>query len=136
MKRKHSFISTFSSLMVAVFLIAAYSTTAQAHRSSSGATITFGFSSGGGYSARHYDRYRRYPRRVHRHGDRRYYHRGYRHIWVAPRYTAPRHYRRHRHSSSAAHVRWCQNRYRSYDVYTDTFQPYHGPRKRCNSPYD
>uniref|UniRef100_UPI003531FDDB BA14K family protein n=1 Tax=Pararhizobium sp. IMCC3301 TaxID=3067904 RepID=UPI003531FDDB len=135
MKRKHSFISTFSSLMVAVFMIATYSTVADAHssryRSNSGASFTFGFSSGG-YSASHYDQYRRYPSRVHRHGDRRYYHRGYRHIWVAPRYTAPRHYR---NRGSSAHVRWCQNRYRSYDVYSDTFQPYHGARKRCNSPY-
>lgn len=34
-----------------------------------------------------------------------------------------------------AHVRWCLRRYRSYDVRTDTFQPYNGPRKYCNSPY-
>ena len=36
---------------------------------------------------------------------------------------------------SAAHVRWCKNRYRSYDVYSDTYQPYYGPRRRCRSPY-
>jgi hypothetical protein len=35
-----------------------------------------------------------------------------------------------------AHYRWCDNRYRSYDPATDTFQPYNGPRKYCNSPYD
>lgn len=34
------------------------------------------------------------------------------------------------------HVRWCDRRYRSYRVSDDTFQPYHGPRKRCNSPYN
>ncbi len=34
------------------------------------------------------------------------------------------------------HYRWCDNRYRSYDYQTNTFQPYEGPRKRCNSPYD
>lgn len=34
-----------------------------------------------------------------------------------------------------SHVRWCQARYRSYDPYSDTFQPYRGPRQRCISPY-
>ncbi|WP_370678001.1 BA14K family protein [Pleomorphomonas sp. PLEO] len=33
------------------------------------------------------------------------------------------------------HVRWCQSRYRSYDPYSDTFQPNRGPRQRCVSPY-
>lgn len=33
------------------------------------------------------------------------------------------------------HVEWCINRYRSYDVRNDTFQPYDGPRRRCISPY-
>lgn len=33
------------------------------------------------------------------------------------------------------HVRWCQARYRSYDPYSDTFQPNRGPRQRCRSPY-
>lgn len=35
----------------------------------------------------------------------------------------------------ALHVRWCDDRYKSYRVSDDTFQPYHGPRRRCNSPY-
>jgi hypothetical protein len=34
-----------------------------------------------------------------------------------------------------AHVQWCQQRYRSYDVATDTFLSYDGNRYRCNSPY-
>ena len=34
------------------------------------------------------------------------------------------------------HVRWCEHRYRSYRLSDDTFQPYHGPRLRCSSPYD
>ena len=34
------------------------------------------------------------------------------------------------------HYRWCDDRYRSYDYETNTFQPYNGPRRRCNSPYD
>ncbi len=38
-------------------------------------------------------------------------------------------------SRSAAHVTWCDNKYRSYDIPTDTFQPHNGPRKHCISPY-
>ena len=33
------------------------------------------------------------------------------------------------------HVAYCQGRYRSYDVRTDTFQPNRGPRRACISPY-
>lgn len=33
------------------------------------------------------------------------------------------------------HVNWCQSKYRSYRPSDNTFQPYHGPRKRCRSPY-
>lgn len=33
------------------------------------------------------------------------------------------------------HTEWCLNRYRSYDVRSNTFQPNYGPRKACNSPY-
>jgi len=36
----------------------------------------------------------------------------------------------------SAHYAWCDDRYRSYDADSDTFQPYNGPRRRCNSPYD
>lgn len=36
----------------------------------------------------------------------------------------------------AAHDAWCDQRYRSYDRATKTFQPYNGPRRYCNSPYD
>jgi hypothetical protein len=36
---------------------------------------------------------------------------------------------------SANHYQWCQNRYRSYDSYSNTFQPYNGPRQQCVSPY-
>ncbi len=35
----------------------------------------------------------------------------------------------------AQHVRWCQSRYRSYDGYSNTFQPNRGPRQSCVSPY-
>lgn len=33
------------------------------------------------------------------------------------------------------HVQWCANRYRSYRVYDNTYQPYGGPRQQCYSPY-
>jgi hypothetical protein len=36
----------------------------------------------------------------------------------------------------SAHDRWCDQRYRSYSRTNKTFQPYNGPRKYCNSPYD
>ncbi|KGF68576.1 hypothetical protein LL06_15825 [Hoeflea sp. BAL378] len=38
-------------------------------------------------------------------------------------------------SSNPQHVRWCSAKYRSYDVRSNTFQPYHGPRRECRSPY-
>jgi hypothetical protein len=33
------------------------------------------------------------------------------------------------------HVAWCENRYRSYRAYDNTFQPYNAPRQQCYSPY-
>ncbi len=35
----------------------------------------------------------------------------------------------------SAHVRWCLNRYRSYNPRTDTFLGYDGYRHRCRGPY-
>ncbi len=35
----------------------------------------------------------------------------------------------------AAHYRICDNRYRSYRAYDNTFQPYNGPRKQCVTRY-
>lgn len=100
-------------------------------------------------------------RHFHRRGGRYYYggHRGYRHrpgrhyrrhngFWFPlaafgigaaiasqsqPRVIyrdAPR-----RGGLSNAHYRWCENRYRSYRAYDNTFQPYNGPRRQCYSPY-
>lgn len=40
------------------------------------------------------------------------------------------------YASGNAHVNWCLSRYRSYDVRSDTYQPYNGPRRYCNSPYN
>lgn len=33
------------------------------------------------------------------------------------------------------HIEWCLDRYRSYDIRSDTYQPFEGPRRRCISPY-
>jgi hypothetical protein len=52
----------------------------------------------------------------------------------APRYYAPR--RVYRSNGNSAHVQWCYDRYRSYDAYSDTYQPYGGPRRTCYSPYN
>jgi len=88
--------------------------------------------------------HRRWHRdRRHRHRDRRHHYRGgtsfYFHFGPPPRYHAPPRYRhappRHAYRLPAAHVRWCHNRYRSYRVSDNTFQPYHGPRRQCRSPY-
>jgi hypothetical protein len=35
----------------------------------------------------------------------------------------------------SAHVQWCLNRFRTYDVRTDTYVPRIGVRARCHSPY-
>jgi FAD/FMN-containing dehydrogenase len=38
-------------------------------------------------------------------------------------------------SGGSAHVQWCYDRYRSYRVYDNSYQPYNGPRRLCYSPY-
>ncbi len=37
--------------------------------------------------------------------------------------------------SGSRHVQWCYDRYRSYRASDNTYQPYNGPRRSCNSPY-
>lgn len=101
-------------------------------------------------------RHRRYHRRRHRRGAaiaggliagaliggaiassrNRYYGDPYyapRRVYRRRHYEPRRVYRRHR---GDAHTSWCYDRYRSYRAYDDTFQPYHGPRRRCWSPYN
>ncbi|CUX08881.1 BA14K family protein [Agrobacterium tumefaciens] len=34
-----------------------------------------------------------------------------------------------------SHVSWCQNRWRSYRAYDNSYQPTSGPRRICVSPY-
>lgn len=88
----------------------------------------------------HRRRYRHYHR--HRHGQRyrrrrhgyRHYHNGwwYAAPWfLAPGIVAPA----PRYRPRRAHVRWCHNRYRSYNPRTDLFFGYDGRYHRCRSPY-
>lgn len=56
--------------------------------------------------------------------------------YAPPRIVVPRHVvPRRAYGLPAAHVRWCYARYRSYRAADNTFQPYHGPRRACRSPY-
>ncbi|MCB0055737.1 MAG: BA14K family protein [Caldilineaceae bacterium] len=48
----------------------------------------------------------------------------------------PQPYRRAAGNLPPEHYVWCDRRYKSYRTWDDTFQPYHGPRRICNSPYD
>jgi hypothetical protein len=76
-----------------------------------------------GYYRRHYRPYRRhiYPQFYFGLGVPAY------------RYVQPRRYYGYRLNS--AHVAWCYSRYLSYRQWDNTFQPYHGPRRQCWSPY-
>ena len=64
-------------------------------------------------------------------------------VWVGPR-VRPRVVIRPRvvvrprvavRPAASRHVRWCLNRYRSYDPATNTFVAYSGEVRRCVSPY-
>jgi hypothetical protein len=52
--------------------------------------------------------------------------------YIQPRY---REVPRRANRLPRAHVAWCFDRYRSYDVYSNSFQPNYGPRRQCRSPY-
>ncbi|WEX11400.1 BA14K family protein [Chelativorans sp. AA-79] len=51
--------------------------------------------------------------------------------YARPRYVVPR----RAYGLPAAHVNWCHAKYRSYRASDNSFQPYHGPRRACISPY-
>jgi len=44
--------------------------------------------------------------------------------------------RQPRATDANRHLRWCQERYLSYRLADDTFQPFEGARRPCNSPYN
>lgn len=64
------------------------------------------------------------------------YHVEPRYVYAEPVHVAPRRAARvHKARQAGAHVGWCSARYRSYDSGSNTFQPNHGPRRACVSPY-
>ncbi|MCC5969239.1 MAG: BA14K family protein [Pararhodobacter sp.] len=54
-------------------------------------------------------------------------------------FQQPRQHHQPRHHSgsflSSEHINWCHNRWRSYRVVDNSYQPYNGPRRVCVSPY-
>ena len=76
-------------------------------------------------------RYRRYHRR---HIRRHIYPQFYLGLGV-PTYRYYAQPRRYYRGGGSAHVAWCYDRYRSYRAWDNTYQPYHGPRRQCWSPY-
>nr|WP_153492553.1 BA14K family protein [Sinorhizobium medicae] len=53
-----------------------------------------------------------------------------------PLHNRPRLRQRQKVFDANAHLRWCQERYNSYRLSDDTFQPFRGGRRPCNSPYN
>ena len=53
----------------------------------------------------------------------------------APRYVEPAPRYVESNDINPRHYEWCYSRYRSYDSYSNTFQPNNGPRQTCLSPY-
>lgn len=88
---------------------------------------------------RDWDRYdRRDWRRYDRHDWRRHERRHYRPrsgFYLEFGTPGPRYAPRRSYGLSGSHVNWCHARYRSYRAWDNTFQPYHGPRRQCVSPY-
>lgn len=80
------------------------------------------------HNRRHWDRDWRYERRHYRPRSGIYFHFG----TPGPRYAPPP---RRAYGLPRGHVNWCHARYRSYRAWDNTFQPYHGPRRQCVSPY-
>lgn len=136
-------VSTLAAAATAVLLLLPMSTPAGAQERAVTAEITQ-------VQYRHHDRWRSHHRwRDHHYGRRHHWrHRHRRHhdpglsfgiiiapppiYYSRPRYVAPRpHYRHY----GGGHVQWCYARYRSYRAYDNTYQPYHGPRRPCYSPY-
>lgn len=142
MKRRRSLVAFAGSFLIAVIMVATNPSGANAHKRhyghNHGGGITFGFGSHGILGGvilrnRHGRRAHCHGRNYcHRHGNRGYHSHNRGGVTHYPRHTAPR----HRGGRASAHERWCDNRYKTYDVYSDTFQPYKGGRKRCNSPFD
>lgn len=92
--------------------------------------------------ASHYKNYRHSRHRSHRY---RHYRGGYWYEnpwWIFPFVGAgialsnrDRYYDRYDDGYGSRHVRWCLNRYRSYDPRTNTWVAYSGRVHQCVSPY-
>lgn len=84
---------------------------------------------------REWRRERREARREWRHHRRHWHDHGPRARFYF--HIEPRRYYRPRpvYRLTNAHYRWCERRYRSYRAWDNTYQPYHGPRRQCYSPY-
>ena len=88
-----------------------------------------------------WDRKRHGDRCRTRHGNCRHYYRGY--YYATPWWTLPLiggayalgAQDRHDHRYGNAHVEWCLDRYRSYNVRTNTWVSYSGQVRQCVSPY-
>lgn len=55
-------------------------------------------------------------------------------IYIQPP-VVPRYIPRPVYRMSNSHVAWCHARYRSYRSWDNSWQPYNGPRRICQSPY-
>lgn len=60
------------------------------------------------------------------------------HSWSGSQGYMPKRRTAHRqvYAGNNRHLAWCYGRYRSYRLTDNTFQPYHGPRRECLSPYE
>lgn len=61
-----------------------------------------------------------------------YYYQPY---YYQPHYYRPYYAQRYYVPTGSRHVRYCLNRYRTYNVRTNTFRGYDGYLHRCRSPY-
>jgi hypothetical protein len=128
-------IFAFSALVALATLAAATSPSAAGHRDRVHFGVGIGF--GSGYvQFGHAPRPRFHSPRIRYHHARPYHHRRhyvpvYRHYHPPVVYHRPRVHYRH----GGSHVEWCYARYRSYRAWDNTFQPYHGGRRQCWSPY-
>ena len=86
------------------------------------------------HSYRRYDRHRDGRRYRHRHHGYRYHYRGYWYSrpWWSLSFGVPLAIPSY---SGSAHVRYCENKYRSYNPSTDLYLGYDGRYHHCVAPY-
>ena len=95
------------------------------HHHGSSVFLGLGFGFPGFYQPYYYDPYPYYYRP--------YYYRPY---YYRPYYYRPYYYQSYSYAPvRSRHVRYCLNRYRTYNMRTNTFRGYDGYLHRCRSPY-